>query len=508
MDQFVGHLRDDSTVHDLLIARRPAARSAPPRDALDAAEEALIERDDHDDADGVRHGDRRLRRRRRLRARDALGPVHGRGPRRPVRARASTASSRRSQRRRAEAARARGAAARTRPGAAARRARQLPRRARQALARGRAARDAEDRAAVSARPRAAGARRRPHHHARARAAPATRRGCTAAASRTYHQARDDRMDRLDELRRRWDEQHAKLKHAGRDPQGEGDRERRLRVALPRRPDPAAQVRGGRPAAGAPARAGPRACACAARAPASARVVCRAARADRADAAVRRSRSGSATASACSARTARASRTSCGCSRAAARDPDATARPRHVDRRRRSTPVAAHRARRSSAPGSCPGWFAQTHEHPEFVGRTLLEILHRGDDNRAGLPREAASSRPRPLRARRAGRADLRVASAAGSRRGCRSCCSSSRARRCCCSTSRPTTSTWSRPRRCRMRSDALRGHGARGHPRPLVRALVRPVPGVRPGRRRLRVGRAGLGRGAAGRAAPGTPQGP
>lgn len=39
----------------------------------------------------------------------------------------------------------------------------------------------------------------------------------------------------------------------------------------------------------------------------------------------------------------------------------------------------------------PGLFAQTHAHPEFVGRTLLEILHRGDDRRAGLPRDAASS---------------------------------------------------------------------------------------------------------------------
>ncbi|OUI76230.1 ABC transporter, partial [Streptococcus pyogenes] len=28
---------------------------------------------------------------------------------------------------------------------------------------------------------------------------------------TYHRARDDRMARLDELRRRWDEEHAKLK---------------------------------------------------------------------------------------------------------------------------------------------------------------------------------------------------------------------------------------------------------------------------------------------------------
>ena len=38
----------------------------------------------------------------------------------------------------------------------------------------------------------------------------------------------------------------------------------------------------------------------------------------------------------------------------------------------------------------PGWFAQTHEHPQLVGRTLLEILHRGDEHRAGLPREQAA----------------------------------------------------------------------------------------------------------------------
>ena len=37
----------------------------------------------------------------------------------------------------------------------------------------------------------------------------------------------------------------------------------------------------------------------------------------------------------------------------------------------------------------PGWFAQTHEHPELIGRTLLEILHRGDDHRDGMGREAA-----------------------------------------------------------------------------------------------------------------------
>ncbi|UGQ12866.1 ATP-binding cassette domain-containing protein [Yinghuangia sp. ASG 101] len=38
----------------------------------------------------------------------------------------------------------------------------------------------------------------------------------------------------------------------------------------------------------------------------------------------------------------------------------------------------------------PGWFAQTHEHPEFTGRTLTEILHRGDAHRRGLDREAAA----------------------------------------------------------------------------------------------------------------------
>ena len=43
----------------------------------------------------------------------------------------------------------------------------------------------------------------------------------------------------------------------------------------------------------------------------------------------------------------------------------------------------------------PGWFVQTHEHPELLGRTLLDILHRGDSTpdgrgRAGLGREPAA----------------------------------------------------------------------------------------------------------------------
>lgn len=38
----------------------------------------------------------------------------------------------------------------------------------------------------------------------------------------------------------------------------------------------------------------------------------------------------------------------------------------------------------------PGWFVQTHDHPELTGRTLLDILHRGDDHRDGLGREQAA----------------------------------------------------------------------------------------------------------------------
>ncbi len=38
----------------------------------------------------------------------------------------------------------------------------------------------------------------------------------------------------------------------------------------------------------------------------------------------------------------------------------------------------------------PGWFAQTHDQPALHGRTLLEILHRGDEHRVGRPRDEAA----------------------------------------------------------------------------------------------------------------------
>ncbi|MBP2317680.1 ATPase subunit of ABC transporter with duplicated ATPase domains [Nesterenkonia lacusekhoensis] len=38
----------------------------------------------------------------------------------------------------------------------------------------------------------------------------------------------------------------------------------------------------------------------------------------------------------------------------------------------------------------PGWFAQNRNRPDLAGRALLDILHRGDEHRTGLPREDAS----------------------------------------------------------------------------------------------------------------------
>jgi ATPase subunit of ABC transporter with duplicated ATPase domains len=54
-----------------------------------------------------------------------------------------------------------------------------------------------------------------------------------------------------------------------------------------------------------------------------------------------------------------------------------------------TPVS-HTGRARLGARVRPGWFAQTHEHPELIGRTLLDILWRGDERRAGMGREEAS----------------------------------------------------------------------------------------------------------------------
>ncbi len=67
------------------------------------------------------------------------------------------------------------------------------------------------------------------------------------------------------------------------------------------------------------------------------------------------------------------------------DPDVEHRPVGVP----PAPVA-HTGNAKLGARVRPGWFVQTHEHPELVGRTLLEILHRGDDHRHGMGQEAAA----------------------------------------------------------------------------------------------------------------------
>ena len=204
MRQFVGGVGDEPSVRDLLVSvAPPRVRAAAGR--LDAAELAMMERDDEPS---------------QLRYAAALAEWGDAGGYEaevlwdactiaalgiPLRA-VPLAGHQHDVRRRAQAPGAGGAAARAGRGAAARRARQLSRRAGQAVAGAAARRDAQDRLAGQPRPGAAGQLRAADHHRRRR--PGWVHGGGFAS---YAQARSDRISRLDELRRRWDEEHEKLK---------------------------------------------------------------------------------------------------------------------------------------------------------------------------------------------------------------------------------------------------------------------------------------------------------
>ena len=71
------------------------------------------------------------------------------------------------------------------------------------------------------------------------------------------------------------------------------------------------------------------------------------------------------------------------------DPDA--RLGHVTSVGETLDPVPHTGRAILGARVVPGWFAQTHRHPEFAARTLLDILHRGEDARPGMQRDAASS---------------------------------------------------------------------------------------------------------------------
>jgi ATPase subunit of ABC transporter with duplicated ATPase domains len=201
---------------------------------------------------------------------------------------------------------------------------------------------------------------------------------------TYHEARKERFARLEELRRRWDEEHAKIKalvlmYKQKAAYNDGMASRyqaaltRLRMfeeagppeAIPREQDVTMRLRG--------ARTGKRA------------VVCESLEltglmkpfdlevwyGDRV-AVLGSNGSGKSHFLRLLA--------------AGGSDPDVEHRP--VDDLR-IAPVG-HTGRARLGARVRPGWFAQTHEHPELVGRTLLDILWRGDKHREGMGREQAS----------------------------------------------------------------------------------------------------------------------
>lgn len=204
---------------------------------------------------------------------------------------------------------------------------------------------------------------------------------------TYHQARSDRMDRLDELRRRWDEQHEKLrilvanlkvKASANDGfasryQAAQTRLRKFEEAGPPEERPPAQefdmrLRGSR--TGKRAVVTERLELTGLMRPFDAEVWY----GDRV-AVLGSNGSGKSHFLRLLAR--------------GGSDPDSTLGL--VTSTGEQLSEVAHSGRAVLGARVVPGLFAQTHAHPEFVGRTLLEILHRGDERRAGMPRDAASS---------------------------------------------------------------------------------------------------------------------
>ncbi|RKR75661.1 ABC-F family ATP-binding cassette domain-containing protein [Frondihabitans australicus] len=204
--------------------------------------------------------------------------------------------------------------------------------------------------------------------------------------RTYHRARADRMDRLDELRRRWDEQHEKLKTLVRNLKVKATANdgmaSRYQAALTRL---AKFEEAGPPQERPPEQelsmrlAGSRT--------AKRAVVCTSLeltglmRAFDAElwfgeriAVLGSNGSGKSHFLRLLAR--------------GGTDPDP--REGHLTAVGSTLDPVPHTGRAVLGARVVPGWFAQAHEHPEMVGRTLLEILHRGDDERRGLGREAAS----------------------------------------------------------------------------------------------------------------------
>jgi ATPase subunit of ABC transporter with duplicated ATPase domains len=203
---------------------------------------------------------------------------------------------------------------------------------------------------------------------------------------TYHRAREDRMDRLDELRRRWDEQHAKLKALVL----------RLKEKAKYNDDVASQYRAAQTRLAKFVEAGPPQLR-----PREQHLSMR----------LTGSRTGRHVVDCVDLELTGLMRPfdteiwfgerigvlgSNGSGKshflrllaAGGTDPDPSAG--HLASADQLGAPVAHTGSAKLGARVVPGYFAQTHEHPELVGRTLLEILHRGDGGRAGMARDAAS----------------------------------------------------------------------------------------------------------------------
>ena len=141
----------------------------------------------------------------------------------------------------------------------------------------------------------------------------------------------------------------------------------------------------------------------------------------------------------------------------------------------------------------PGFFAQTHAHPEWQDRTPVDLLWHGEPGRPGVDRGRAMAALRRYGLAEA--SDQMFRHAVGRSAGAVPDPAAGAVRRDAAAARRADR----QPRRplrggAGGRASGVRRNGHGGHPRPLVRPFLRPLPGVRRGRPRLRVGRAGVRR--------------
>ena len=316
--------------------------------------------------------------------------------------------------------------------AAAGRAGQLPGRSRQALAGGEAARVAQIGAVRQPRPRAAGQRGHPDRHPGA-GRPVPRRGSTAAASKATCRPATTGNARFEELRKRWDEEHAKLKELVNMYKNKAAFRSGHGQPLPCRAHPAA-ASSSRPVRPRPCRID-RTCRCGSRAaaPPNGRW--------------------------CASKLELTGLMKPFSTEIWFGDRVGAARVQRL----RQVPLPAPAGRRRHRPGEGtpagpevqiaevphtgtvklgarirPGFFAQTHVRPDLRASRWWTSC-----TAATTTAPAWAARPRPqcwtATAWPGRRSSSMTRSPAANRRGCRSCCWSSPAPPCCCSTSPPTT---------------------------------------------------------------------